>query len=90
MKMRNIKTPGVNKIPVEMWKILQAKNEGIEILMNLCNKPKREKNSRRNVKRQLYVHFPKAREKEVIVAVVDGFRYYVYGARFFTVFWLLD
>lgn len=87
MKMRNIKSSGVIGILAETWKTFRAKNEGIEILINLCNKPKREENSRTNVKRQLFVS--KAREYEMIVAVVEGFLYYVYGARIFTLLWLL-
>jgi hypothetical protein len=57
-----------------------AKNEGIEILINLCNKHKMEENSRSNVKRHLFV--TKAKENGMIVAVVEGFLYCVYGARF--------
>jgi hypothetical protein len=47
-------------ILAETWKIFHAKNEGIEILINLCNKHKREDNSRRSVKRHLFV--PKEKE----------------------------
>jgi len=88
MIIRNMKSSGMIGILAETWKIFRAKNEGIEILTNLCNKPKREENSRRNVKRHLFIL--KARENQMIVAVVEGFLYYVYGARgFFTVLWLL-
>jgi len=87
MKIRNIKSSGMSGVLAETWKIFRAKTEGIEIMISLCNKPKREDNSIRNVKRHLFI--PKARENEMIVAVVQGFLYCVYGARFFTVLWLL-
>jgi len=87
MKIRNMKSSGMIGILAETWKIFHAKNEGIEILTNLCNKPKREANSRRNVKRRLFI--PKPKENEIIVAVVEGFLYYVYGARFLALLWLL-
>jgi len=75
MKIRDIKINDVIGILAETWKIFRDKNEGIEILINLCNKPIREENSRRNVERQLCV--PKARKNEMIIAVVEGFLYYV-------------
>jgi NAD dependent epimerase/dehydratase family enzyme len=75
MKMRDIKINDMIGILAETWKIFHDKNEGIEVFINLCNKPIREENSRRNVKRHLCV--PKARKNEMIIAVVEGFLYYV-------------
>jgi len=75
MKMRNIKINGMIGILAETWKIFRDKNEGIEIFINLYNKPIREENSRRNVKRHLFV--PKSKKNEMILAVVEGFLYYV-------------
>jgi hypothetical protein len=69
MKIMNINVCGMIGILAETWKIFLAKNEGIEILIILCNKPIREGNSRRNVKRPLFV--PKARKNYMIVAVVE-------------------
>lgn len=43
MKMRDIKINDVIGILAETWKIFRDKNEGIEMLINLCNKPIRER-----------------------------------------------
>ena len=36
-----MKSSGMIGILAETWKIFRTKNEGIEILSNICNKPKR-------------------------------------------------